>query len=37
VEPRGFAFKTSHEFLPWQHVIVFEKPADEKSDRAGGR
>ncbi|WP_165250680.1 class I SAM-dependent methyltransferase [Paludisphaera soli] len=25
VEPRGFAFKTSHEFLPWQHVIVFEK------------
>ncbi|WP_165073460.1 class I SAM-dependent methyltransferase [Paludisphaera rhizosphaerae] len=26
VEPRGFAFKTSHEFLPWQHVIVFEKP-----------
>ena len=37
VEPRGFAFKTSHEFLPWQHVIVFEKPADEKSDRAGDR
>ncbi|AMV36097.1 class I SAM-dependent methyltransferase [Planctomyces sp. SH-PL62] len=26
VEPRGFDFKTSHEFLPWQHVIVFEKP-----------
>lgn len=37
VEPRGFAFKTSHEFLPWQHVIVFEKPADQKSDRAGDR
>ncbi|MDG3006824.1 class I SAM-dependent methyltransferase [Paludisphaera mucosa] len=30
VEPRGFTFKTSHEFLPWQHVIVFEKPAEPK-------
>jgi ubiquinone/menaquinone biosynthesis C-methylase UbiE len=26
VEPQGFAFKDSLEFLPWQHVIVFEKP-----------
>jgi ubiquinone/menaquinone biosynthesis C-methylase UbiE len=25
VEPQGFNFKTSLEFLPWQHVIVFEK------------
>lgn len=30
VEPRGYSFKTSHEFLPWQHVIVFEKPTEAK-------
>lgn len=28
VEPQGFTFKESLEFLPWQHVIVFEKPAE---------
>jgi ubiquinone/menaquinone biosynthesis C-methylase UbiE len=27
VEPQGFAFRESLEFLPWQHVIIFEKPA----------
>jgi ubiquinone/menaquinone biosynthesis C-methylase UbiE len=27
VEPQGFTFKTSLEFLPWQHVVIFEKPA----------
>ena len=27
VEPQGFLFKESLEFLPWQHVIIFEKPA----------
>ena len=27
LEPKGFAFKESLEFLPWQHVIIFEKPA----------
>jgi len=27
VEPQGFVFKDSLEFLPWQHVIIFEKPA----------
>jgi ubiquinone/menaquinone biosynthesis C-methylase UbiE len=27
VEPQGFTFRTSLEFLPWQHVIIFEKPA----------
>jgi ubiquinone/menaquinone biosynthesis C-methylase UbiE len=32
VEPQGFLFKESLEFLPWQHVIIFEKPADTKSD-----
>ena len=26
VEPQGFRFKESLEFLPWQHVIIFEKP-----------
>jgi hypothetical protein len=26
VEPEGFNFKESLEFLPWQHVIIFEKP-----------
>ena len=28
VEPQGFAFKDSLEFLPWQHIIIFKKPAD---------
>ena len=27
VEPHGLTFKNSLEFLPWQHVIIFEKPA----------
>ncbi len=30
VEPQGFIFKDSLEFLPWQHVIIFEKPAEAK-------
>jgi ubiquinone/menaquinone biosynthesis C-methylase UbiE len=30
VEPEGYVFKESLEFLPWQHVIIFEKPADAK-------
>ena len=33
VEPQGFTFKESLEFLPWQHVIIFEKPAEAKADR----
>jgi SAM-dependent methyltransferase len=28
VEPHGFVFQRSLEFLPWQHIIIFEKPAD---------
>jgi ubiquinone/menaquinone biosynthesis C-methylase UbiE len=32
VEPRGFVFKESLEFLPWQHVIIFEKPVVAKPD-----
>lgn len=30
VEPIGLVFKESLEFLPWQHVIVFEKPDPAK-------
>jgi ubiquinone/menaquinone biosynthesis C-methylase UbiE len=33
LEPQGFTFKESIEFLPWQHIIFFEKPqqaADKK-------
>lgn len=26
VEPHGLVFRESKEFLPWQHVIIFEKP-----------
>lgn len=32
VEPQGFTFKESLEFLPWQHVIIFEKPRAVESD-----
>jgi ubiquinone/menaquinone biosynthesis C-methylase UbiE len=32
VEPRGFMFKESLEFLPWQHVIIFQKPEQAKKD-----
>ncbi len=28
LEPQGFRFLESFEFLPWQHIIVFEKPAE---------
>jgi SAM-dependent methyltransferase len=38
IEPQGFTFKESLEFLPWQHVIIFEKPAETKSaerDKSG--
>jgi ubiquinone/menaquinone biosynthesis C-methylase UbiE len=31
VEPKGFTFLQSHEFLPWQHVIVFEKTGERRS------
>ena len=27
IEPQGFTFKEKFDFLPWQHIIVFEKPA----------
>ena len=28
VEPQGFKFKENFEFLPWQHIIIFEKPPE---------
>lgn len=31
IEPMGFAFVDSLEFLPWQHIIIFKKP--ETADR----
>jgi ubiquinone/menaquinone biosynthesis C-methylase UbiE len=30
VEPQGFVFKEKFDFLPWQHIIVFERPADAR-------
>ncbi len=27
IEPQGFTFKEKFDFLPWQHIIIFEKPA----------
>jgi ubiquinone/menaquinone biosynthesis C-methylase UbiE len=33
VEPRGFTFKESLEFLPWQHIILFEKPAEAPANK----
>ncbi len=30
VEPHGLVFQESKEFLPWQHVIIFEKPNPKK-------
>jgi ubiquinone/menaquinone biosynthesis C-methylase UbiE len=30
VEPQGFAFKEVLDFLPWQHILIFERPADGK-------
>jgi ubiquinone/menaquinone biosynthesis C-methylase UbiE len=33
VEPQGFTFKESLEFLPWQHVIIFEKPDQAKDPK----
>ncbi|MDB5350739.1 MAG: methylase involved in ubiquinone/menaquinone biosynthesis [Planctomycetota bacterium] len=36
IEPQGFAFKELHDFLPWQHIIIFEKPTKEKTDAPKG-
>ena len=37
VEPQGFTFKTSLEFLPWQHVIIFEKPSVAPEKKGASR
>ena len=37
VEPQGFTFKESLEFLPWQHVIIFEKPDAARDGKADKR
>jgi ubiquinone/menaquinone biosynthesis C-methylase UbiE len=29
LEPQGLTFKESLEFLPWQHILIFEKLAEE--------
>ncbi len=29
VEPQGFQFQDNLGFLPWQHVLIFQKPAEE--------
>jgi ubiquinone/menaquinone biosynthesis C-methylase UbiE len=34
IEPQGFVFKESLEFLPWQHIIIFEKPAGDAAKPA---
>ena len=36
VEPQGFVFQQSLEFLPWQHIIIFEKPAEARKDTPAG-
>jgi SAM-dependent methyltransferase len=30
LEPQGFTFKETIEFLPWQHILIFERPIDER-------
>jgi ubiquinone/menaquinone biosynthesis C-methylase UbiE len=35
IEPKGFTFKESKEFLPWQHIIVFEKGPEPTPVPAG--
>jgi ubiquinone/menaquinone biosynthesis C-methylase UbiE len=34
LEANGFTFKESLEFLPWQHIIIFEKKPDPPKDDA---
>jgi ubiquinone/menaquinone biosynthesis C-methylase UbiE len=34
IEPEGFTFKESLEMLPWQHVIIFVKPAEPEKTPA---
>jgi ubiquinone/menaquinone biosynthesis C-methylase UbiE len=34
LEPQGFTFKESLEFLPWQHIIIFEKAVEPEPKKA---
>jgi ubiquinone/menaquinone biosynthesis C-methylase UbiE len=38
IEPQGFAFKEVLDFLPWQHIIIFERPKDDPpaEEKPGG-
>jgi ubiquinone/menaquinone biosynthesis C-methylase UbiE len=36
VEPQGFRLRKLHDFLPWQHILEFEKVAEAKPAGAGG-
>jgi ubiquinone/menaquinone biosynthesis C-methylase UbiE len=37
VEPQGFLFKESLEFLPWQHIIIFEKTENKDGKKPAQR
>lgn len=30
VEPQGFQFQKRHDFLPWQHILIFEKDGEDQ-------
>ncbi len=36
LEANGFVFKESLEFLPWQHVIIFEKKPEDATKKGAG-
>lgn len=35
IEPQGYTFKALHDFLPWQHIIIFEKSVADPAKPAG--
>jgi ubiquinone/menaquinone biosynthesis C-methylase UbiE len=37
IEPQKFRFVESLEFLPWQHVIIFEKPEESKQEEPAAK
>lgn len=39
VEPQGFRFVANPDFLPWQHILIFQKPAEgaDAAPAPGGR
>ena len=36
VEPQGFVLKETHDFLPWQHVLVFVKDKEPEVGKPKG-